>query len=165
MNDDTKTSGAIETGASRPAVKFVIVGGRKSKLRGDQVIPTQPVDTNPFQRLKIETQPVGREILAQVLLGTGDTLVFTAPRNLDGVMVYLTNVDAAPNGQRKVEVHHVVKGGASSDTNARRKNTTLEIGGEIAVSVDGMASGDMIRGLCDSANKVTCSVYGRRMDQ
>jgi hypothetical protein len=113
-----------------------------------------------FPNLNI-TAPVGLRgdggirKLAGVLLGAGDTLIFTADQAYTDVMVICANVDTVT---RTFQLYH----GTVSDANIiSNKNQQIVLTDPPPFFMGiGMANGSVLHGLCDSANKVAVAVYG-----
>ncbi len=93
-------------------------------------------------------------------LGTSDTVVFTADTHMEDCSLIVVNNSGAA---RTFQLHHVPNGSSSADVNLiATKGFALAADGtppkykEFALS-----PGESIRGLCDSADGVTVTVYGR----
>lgn len=110
--------------------------------------------------LRIRTGPEkGRLTLAQVTLGATDTEVFTAQGNYNDCQLVISNNDSS---DRTFQLHLVPAGGSSGDSNLiGTKGMTLRATGP-AYSIwnFGLRNGQAIRGLCNSANKVTVYLDG-----
>ena len=95
----------------------------------------------------------------EALLGVGDTLVFTMPATKKGfATVSAVNVDAAV--ARTVDLYRVRAGGSIGDS-SRICSPAYSLpvnGAPLDLLVKDMQPGDMIRGLCSSANKVNVVV-------
>jgi hypothetical protein len=87
---------------------------------------------------------------AGVLLGSGDTLLFTATANCI-VTVIICNVNSAA-------VTFQLSHGTLNDTNSLYKNWPLQLGTNTSFALS-MASGEVLRGLCSTNNGATSRVY------
>lgn len=95
----------------------------------------------------------GSILLASVLLGATSTTIFTAAANYRDVTLIFVNVDTV---SRTYQASH----GTLDDTHSVAKGVPLAVGDKDYLFIPGMESGDVLRGLCDSANKVAVQVYG-----
>ena len=95
----------------------------------------------------------------EALLGTGDTLVFTMPATKKGyATITVVNVDAS--NDRTVDLYRVRAGGSIGDGNriCAPSQNLVKNSAPLEIKVKEMQPGDMIRGLCSSANKVNVIV-------
>ncbi len=95
-------------------------------------------------------------LLAQQLLDTGDTVVYTAPGTVRECQIYCVNVAGS---RVTFQLHN--RRAAAADGNARIKGKPLRGAGGICWWDDlTLREGDIISGLCSSANGVNVEIYG-----
>jgi hypothetical protein len=101
--------------------------------------------------------------LAQAALGSSDGAVFTVPSGKTWIIsgIHLASVSIASVTFR---LNHVASGGSSADSNALFKNAILTAGQTLVFGTGFIfETGEMLRGLCSTANGVTVTVYGREI--
>lgn len=164
MNDTKSTAGADGKGEMKP-MRFIIIGAKRDGQRHERLTADTPAGVTPLGRLKIDMLSPAMELLANVLLGSSDTLVFLAPCKCTNLVVFCVNVDTK---EQTVTVGHVAKGASAiTDTNSRCKGRLLQVGGgpEEVLVVPGIDQGESIYGKGGTASKVTCFVYGQKVDK
>lgn len=116
---------------------------------GDQSKPAQSISSLPT----ITANPTRPTLLAQVLLGGTSTTIYTAAAGWRDLSLFLINVDTvARTAQCSL--------GALDNTHSLCKGFPLAVGDRGIIYIPGLASGDTIRGLCDSANGVAAELWG-----
>lgn len=116
---------------------------------GVSSLPNLVVSTMP----SLTANPTKHTLLTQVLLGGTDTTIYTAAAAYRDVLIYLNNVDSSARTAQ-------VSLGALDDTHSLVKAFPLAVGDRRVIEVPALANSDVLRGLCDSANKVTAEVWG-----
>jgi hypothetical protein len=116
---------------------------------GDQSKPTQSVTGTIVGDTRVH------QLLAQVLLSGADATLYTAAAAWRDVIVYAKNADT------QARTCQLALGATSTDTTSLVKHLPLEVGGRTPVFVPSLAAGSVLRGLCDSANKVSVEIWGK----
>ena len=98
--------------------------------------------------------PTRPTLLYQGLLSASDATVYTAAANWRDVVIYVKNVDTV---ERTCQV---ALGATATDTTSLVKSFPLSVGDRAPIHVPALASAQVIRGLCDSANKVGIEIWG-----
>lgn len=117
---------------------------------GVSSMPSLVVSTMP----SLTANPTRPTLLVQVLLTASDATLYTAAANWRDVVIYAKNVDTA---NRTCDL---ALNATYSDTTALVKSMPIEVGGRVPIFLPALASAQVIRGLCDSANKVSVEIWG-----
>ena len=139
---------------------FQLFGVRsKDRRAADAGTIPYPVEVTPTGALKMSLEALDRKPIANAVLGTGSTVVFTAQSVWKNIMILALNVDGAIN--QTFELHHRINGAAVADANMIfPKATSLVAGDGLTLDGIGLLKGDIISGLCSTANKVSIYLYG-----
>lgn len=139
--------------------RYVLMGGRQRGRKGElSAFGLQPIEATPDGRLKVDIRPARRQRLAGVTLDSSTTTILAAQSDYTDVVIVLANVDTAA---RTFTLYHVPSGGAAADSNTLGKTVTLAVNGDPKVyEFIGLSKGEVLSGLCDSANKISATVYG-----
>lgn len=121
-------------------------------------LPSLVVSTMPSLTVSsmpsLTANPTRPTILAQVLLTNSDATLYTAAANWRDVVIYVKNVDTV------ARTCQVALGATATDTLSLVKNLPLEVGARIPIFVPALASAQVLRGLCDSTDKVSVEIWG-----
>lgn len=98
--------------------------------------------------------PTRPTILYEGLLSDADATLYTAAANWRSIEIYLVNVDSS------ARTATLYRGNAGADANTIVKALPLAVADRAPVFLPGLATGDKINGLCDSANKVKVEIWG-----
>jgi hypothetical protein len=123
---------------------------------GDEAAPevTVTLDSLPAVSGSITANPTRPTLLAQALLSGADATIYTAAANWRDVVIYVKNVDT------EARTCQLALGATATDTTSLVKSLPLEVGARVPICVPALASTQVLRGLCDSANKVSVEIWG-----
>ena len=140
---------------------YLQIFGVRSKDRRNPdagTIPT-PIKVTPTGSLKVAIEVGDRIPIASGALDVTETTVFKAQSTWKNVMVLALNVDGTST--RTFTLHHRVNAVAAADSNSIfPKATSLIVGDGKTLDGIGLLKGDIISGLCSTANTVTVYLYG-----
>ena len=96
--------------------------------------------------------------LAHGLLGATGAVLFTSAAAYREVEIRFANVDTV--ARTYTYALNAATPGAVDDTHTQAKTSPLPVGYAAVERVPGLINGDVILGLCDSANKVSYTIWG-----
>jgi len=114
-----------------------------------------PVEVGADGALKVLPRRGRWRKIASAVLGSSSTTILTAPRAYEEVLIRVSSVDTA---MRSFRLYVRIGGAAEADGNNEAKDLGIAPGDSREFKV-GLGEGDVVSGQCDTASKLTCSVY------
>ena len=141
--------------------------GKSSTGQGNPV----PVAGDSKGRLILLSQTSCKEVIAQRILGTGDTFICQASSDIDDIMIWINNPTAA---QTKLSLNLRPQAAATAAGNALITTAFIEPNfyGPLPGLVSGMMGmkgkmsgngGDILSGISSVASAIIVTVFGRRV--
>jgi len=158
----------------------IVLWAAKKAFKGKNTLDTGPIQMNEAGALKVavvqandsfpsmtigvlpsvvissipSVNPTRPTLLYQGLLSGSDATLYTAAANWRDVIIYVKNVDTV------ARTCQLALGATATDTTSLVKALPLEVGARVPICIPALASAQVLRGLCDSANKVSVEIWG-----
>jgi hypothetical protein len=121
----------------------------------DQALPTQAIT---MAAGVVTSNPTKPTIIAHGLLSGSGAVLLTAAAAYREVEIRFANVDTV--ARTYTYALNATTPGAVDDTHTQAKASPLPVGYAAVERIPGLILGDVILGLCDSANKVSYTIWG-----